>query len=266
MSKQRVSLLIPDWPAPNHVLACSTLRGAIENSNEYSGFNLALHVNDAEENVISNRLQLKESLVLPSEPIWLEQVHGIDAVNLSEKINFFPKADASYSLQKETVCAVMTADCLPLLVTDVEGRGIASIHAGWRGLANGVIKNTLEQFINALSISYHECLVWLGPAISQKYFEVGHEVYTTIQSIIGSRLRGNDGVASAFIENAGERDKYFCDLYQLARLELQAIGVTKIYGGDQCTYEQEDRYFSYRRISHEGKENCGRMASIIWMV
>lgn len=275
MNKKRISLLVPDWPAPKNVLACTTLRGEEINEDEYSNFNLALHVADAKENVTKNRRLLKENLALQSEPVWLEQVHGVNCVDLSKLNESAPIADASFSLKQNQVCTIMTADCLPLLVTDMQGRGVAAIHAGWRGLLEGIIEKSLQKFCHSVGIEANECLVWLGPAISQKHFEVGSDVYKAFMQRFRARrtessskqaLNVDEDLVATFIEHAGKRDKYFCDLYQLARLELQSLGVTDIYGGDQCTYEQEEQYYSYRRTSHQGHENCGRMASLIWMV
>lgn len=267
-SISRISLLIPDWPAPTNIIACTTLRGQLQPSDTYSNFNLALHVDDEAEYVMQHRQSLQETLALTTEPCWLEQVHGTECLDLAKLSEEVPTADAAFTRQKTQVCAVLTADCLPLLICDKQGRGVAAIHAGWRGLVDGVIKYSLEKYCHALSIDASECLVWLGPAISQKHFEVGAEVYETFLEQFGPRLRKKDHseIDQAFVMHSGEQRKYFCDLYTLARLELNALGITAIYGGDQCTYAQADRYYSYRRASHAGHANCGRMASLIWMI
>lgn len=262
-TKQRLRLLVPDWPAPQNVIACTTLRGHVLADDEYSWFNLAAHVSDIEQRVVRNRLELQTSLALPSEPVWLDQVHGADSIDLAKiALNGqIPPVDAAFTHQVGQVCVVLTADCLPLLVTDKQGQAIAAIHAGWRGLVNGVVANTLERFCVANELQRKDLLVWLGPAISQQYFEVGEEVYAAFLERFDEQ-----SIKPAFKPHAGKEDKYFCDLYVLARLELARLGVTEVFGGDQCTYAQEQDYFSYRRTSHkQASSNCGRMATLIWM-
>jgi YfiH family protein len=197
----------------------------------YASFNLATHVGDKPSDVAQNRALLRRLLRLPSDPLWLEQVHGTHVVNAvevheSEKI---PIADASVSLEAGRVCVVMTADCLPVLLCDEEGTQVAAVHAGWRGLVRGVIERSVAQFLEPSRV-----LAWLGPAISQKHFEVGAEVKSAFEQAYPEST-------GAFIASA--RDHYwYVDLYQLARICLQSLGVSQVFGGDCCTFS-DDRFF-----------------------
>ena len=223
-----------------------TLRTGGNSEGKYNSFNLATHVNDDINTVHLNRDLLNQ--FLPSSPHWLNQTHSADVIKLpSTGFN----ADASYTTEKNTVCVVQTADCLPLLVTNIEGTIVASIHAGWRGLLNGVIENTIEK----MNVSPNELLVWLGPAISRQHFEVGFDV------------------KNSFCEKYSEAEKAFhlisdqkwlADIYALAKMRLNLCGVSQIYGGiisdEYCTFANEVDYFSYRRDGI-----TGRMASLIWI-
>jgi len=240
------NFFIPNWPAPSQIKSLQTLRAGGKSEGKYKSFNLATHVNDDTNSVNSNRELLDQ--YLPSSPYWLNQTHGIDAIELpSLKFN----ADASYTKEKDTVCAVQTADCLPLLVTNKKGTIVAAIHAGWRGLLNGVIENTIHK----MNMSPNELLVWLGPAIGQKHFEVGADVKNNF-------CEKDQEIEKAF--RAISDQKWLADIYYLAKLRLKASGVTEIYGGsvtdDYCTFANETDYFSYRR---DGE--TGRMASLIWI-
>lgn len=224
--------------------------------------NLGLHVGDDEDSVLHNRARLREALGLKKEPVWLNQVHGIDVVR-ADKANGIVDADASFSCETNTPCVVMTADCLPVLFTDVEGCCVAAAHAGWRGLLDGV----LEATVRAMPVEPGHILAWLGPAIGPTAFEVGDEVY--------SRFLAHSAQAEAAF-TAGVRGKWMMDIYQLARLRLADAGLNQVYGGGWCTYfdkksekksgeksgpaSDEPRFFSYRR-DHQ----TGRMASLIWM-
>ena len=240
------NFFIPDWPAPSHIKSIQTRRVGGNSEGKYNSFNLATHVNDDINSVHLNRDLLNQ--YLPSAPYWLNQTHSVDVLNLpSSTLN----GDASYTREKSTVCVVQTADCLPLLVTNMDGTIVAAIHAGWRGLLNGVIEKTIEK----ISISPNELLVWLGPAISQKHFEVGFDV------------------KNSFCEKHSEAEKAFhlisdqkwlADIYALAKIRLHECGISQIYGGsisdEYCTFANEVDYFSYRR---DGV--TGRMASLIWI-
>ena len=223
-----------------------TLRGCGKSEGKYKSFNLATHVNDETHSVNSNRDLLDQ--FLPSSPYWLNQTHSVDVIELpSPALN----GDASYTKDTNTVCVVQTADCLPLLVTNKKGTIVAAIHAGWRGLLNGVIENTIHK----MNMSPNELLVWLGPAIGQKYFKVGADVKNNF-------CEKDQEAEKAF--RAISDQKWLADIYYLAKLRLKASGVTDIYGGsvmdEYCTYANEADYFSYRR---DGE--TGRMASLIWI-
>jgi hypothetical protein len=240
------SLIRPDWPAPDNVVAFSSTRCGGVSYPPYDSLNLGDHVGDNPDNIAHNRQHLIASAKLPAMPLWLRQTHSTIVVN-SQDWQPDIEADALISTEKNLVCAVMTADCLPVLLCDRSGSEVAAIHAGWRGLCDGII----EQSVAALSGSAEGYLAWLGPAIGPDKFEVGEEV------------------RSAFITHSADADKafkalhpgfYLADIYQLARQRLQAVGINQIYGGNGCTVSQPEKFFSYRR---DGV--TGRMASLIWL-
>jgi len=219
---------------------------SVQTLGTYDSFNLALHVEDDAQKVEANRQQLVEQLNLPGEPLWLNQVHGHRAVNAAQFSNRLPNADASFSDQPNHVCAVMTADCLPVLICNLKGSKVAAAHAGWRGLADGVIENTVA----SLNESPHRLLVWLGPAIGPQAFEVGEEV----RDVFVKELPATVG---AFKQNRSGH--FLADIYKLARLRLKAMGIEAVYGGEYCTFTDAHHFYSYRR---DGK--TGRQASLIW--
>lgn len=235
--------LVPDWPAPASVHAATTLRTGGVSYGAYSSLNPALHVGDNADLVRQNRQLLKERLALPEEPIWLEQIHS-NRVVYAVKTECPPQADASYTDKSQVVCAVMTADCLPLLICSADGRKIAAIHAGWRGLLAGIIRNTVA------AMQQQDLLVWLGPAIGPACFEVGAEVRAAFVA-----------KSAAFTEafKPQQPGKWLADIYQLARIELAALAITAVYGGHFCTVTEQDRFYSYRR-----DQQTGRMATLIW--
>jgi len=235
--------LVPDWPAPANIHAATTLRKGGVSLGAFSSLNPALHVGDDNNQVRLNRQIIKGMLDLPDEPIWLDQVHSNRAVK-ALKTNSLQQADASYTDESGIVCAVMTADCLPLLVCSSDGTQVAAIHAGWRGLLAGVISNTLA------AMQKQDFLVWLGPAIGPDCFEVGFEVRN---AFLDKSMEFNP----AF--KAQSNSKWLADIYQLARVELSAIGITKVYGGTHCTFTEHERFYSYRRDAQ-----TGRMATLIW--
>ncbi|MEX6230631.1 purine nucleoside phosphorylase YfiH [Providencia hangzhouensis] len=240
------TLIFPDWPQPKNIASCSTTRVGGVSLPPFDSLNLGDHVGDIPNAVSENRQRLETLAQLPQQPVWLEQVHGTDVLQLvGDKIHN-RQADAVYSNQVGQVCAIMTADCLPVLLTNQAGTEVAAAHAGWRGLCHGVLENTINQFISPTN----EIIAWLGPAIGAEKFEVGKEVKEAF-------VNQSSDLASAFISY---NDKYLADIYLLARKKLRAAGVTKVYGGDFCTVTDENRFFSYRR---EGK--TGRMASLIWI-
>jgi YfiH family protein len=234
-----------DWPAPVNVRAGTTTRRGGVSKAPYASFNLAQHVGDNVQNVESNRQKLKSLLDLPGEPCWLNQVHGCD---ISTDDSMLTNADACMTTKKHRVCVVMTADCLPVLITDKRGTSVAAIHAGWRGLEQQAIKKTID----VMSVAPKDMLVWLGPAIGPEAFEVGDDVRDLF-------LVQDNKFQEAFI--AGEQQgKWFMDIYRVAREQLFQLNVAAVYGGDFCTYQDQQRFFSYRRDNV-----TGRMASLIWM-
>ena len=245
--------LTPDWPAPSNVRAFFTLRRDGHSQGAYQAFNLADHVGDSPESVAANRDQLKQELTLPSDPQWLEQIHSDKAV-VARKDGKVRTADASFSAEKDTVCAVLTADCLPLLVCNRDGSEVAAIHAGWRGLTGGVIRET----INAMASAPEDLLVWLGPAIGPQAFECGVDV---LEAAFESSMSEShaEAIAKSFIPHAKKPLHFVADIYALGRAELAELGVTEIYGGDRCTVTEDVDFFSFRRDG-----DTGRMASLIW--
>lgn len=233
----------PDWPAAKNIHAAVTLRSGGLSQNNYQSLNLALHVNDDAESVKKNRQALTTMLNLPSQPIWLEQVHSNRVVK-ADRLTTIEKADASYTDQSNIICAILTADCLPILLASTDGIHIAAIHAGWRGLLAGIISNVVE------SLGTINVIAWLGPAIGSACFEVGKEVKTAF-------VCKSAQFSSAFFRT--NDDKFLLDIYQLARIELATLGIHQVYGGDFCTVTDEERFYSYRR---DGK--TGRMATLIW--
>lgn len=234
-----------DWPAAENVKALTTTRSGGVSQAGYSSLNLADHVDDKPEHVKQNRKILIESLSI-KEPVWLKQVHGIQVVD-ALSAGHHAEADAIYSNQPDSVCAVLTADCLPLLFCNQQATKVAAAHAGWRGLANGVIEATVA----ALQENNKDLMVWLGPAIGPECFEVGQEVFDVFVS-------HDSQAASAF--SRVDSEHYLADIYQLARLRLNQLGIKKIYGGGLCTYTDEERFYSFRK-----NKITGRMASMIWL-
>ena len=219
----------------------------------YAEFNVAKHVGDSEAAVLSNRKKLQKNCAGLEGIQWLSQVHGAEVLRLDGAMAENPlEADASYSRQAGVACAVMTADCLPVLFCDRSGTQIAAAHAGWRGLAAGVLENTIRQFEGDRG----QILAWFGPAIGPQHFEVGAEVR---EIFLAAAAEQSEAVEQAFASNPYRPGYYFANLYQLARLRLQRLGVDAIYGGDFCTYSDASRFFSYRR---DGV--TGRMVSLIY--
>lgn len=238
--------LHPDWPAPKAVRAVTTTRAGGASRGPYAGFNLAAHVGDTAAAMAENRAYLRTALDLPAEPAWLEQVHGTGVARLDTEQPVC-RADASVTTTPGRVCAVLTADCLPVLFCNRAGTAVAAAHAGWRGLAAGV----LETAVAELKSPPDDILAWLGPAIGPAAFEVGEEVRAAFVS------RQADTTAAFQPARAG---KYRADLYALARLRLAAMGITAVYGGGWCTHTDAQRFFSYRRDGI-----TGRMATLIWL-
>lgn len=240
-------ILQPDWPAPANIRAYSTSRQGGFSQTPFNEFNLGFHSGDDPISVKKNRDLLKQTLNLPTEPIWLKQTHS-NLVVAAHSSNRDTEADASYALQKDQICLIMTADCLPILLCHKQGRYIAAIHAGWRGLAKNIIKQTLAQ----CPFPPEELIAWLGPAIGPQAFEVGIDVFSQF-------VNQNPAAKQAFISLTHE--KWLANLYQLASLFLNQLGIRHIYGGNFCTFSDPERFFSYRRDG----EKTGRMATFIWI-
>ncbi|WP_145518423.1 purine nucleoside phosphorylase YfiH [Yersinia bercovieri] len=240
-------LILPDWPIPAGVKACSTTRHGGISVSPYDSLNLGTHVGDITASVVANRQRLVEQAGLPQIPIWLDQVHGTRVLHLEGKAISDVRADAVYSRVAGQVCAVMTADCLPVLFCSLAGDEVAAAHAGWRGLCAGVLEQTLAQFKAAPS----SIMAWLGPAIGPQQFEVGEDVKQAFSAL-------DVQSTTAFIPSGS---KYLADIYLLARLRLQAAGIHAIYGGDRCTVSEKQQFFSYRRDGI-----TGRMASLVWLI
>ncbi|VVC76107.1 Laccase domain protein YfiH [Aquicella siphonis] len=230
--------LQPDWPAPKNIMAYTTLR---------SGFAGRYAQAENETDRRDGSSQLQTWLQLPQPPVWLKQTHGTVVVAAAPE-NLDREADASFAFEPGQVCAILTADCLPILICNKQGTRVAAVHAGWRGLAAGIVEATLA----AIQQPAQDLLVWLGPAIGPGKFEVGEDVFHAF-------TRYHPGSTTAFAPCAP--GKWLANLYDLARMRLSLSGVTNTYGGDFCTYSQPDLFYSYRR----DKGNTGRMASLIWM-
>ncbi len=234
----------PDWPAPRGVRALSTTRHGGVSLGPWASLNLGDHVGDDPVAVQANRQRLRQ--LLPDEPRWLRQVHGVGCIDAASP-DADRTADAAFTRQRGVVCVVMTADCLPILFCDDQATVVGVAHAGWRGLAAGVIEST----VSAMEIPGANLMAWLGPAIGPRAFEVGDEVRAAFVAF--------DGAASeAFVPAAG--GKWLCDIYLLARQRLARLGIRRVTGADFCTAGEPQRFFSYRR---DGV--TGRMASLIWL-
>ena len=241
-----IEFITPDWPAPARVRALSTTRMGGISLPPYDSLNLGDRVGDDLQAVTANRQRLEEQLGLPAAPCWLEQIHGCDVVDAGA-VESGCQADASITRQPGVACVVMTADCLPLLLCDKQGRCVAAVHAGWRGLLDGVIEMTLERMV----LPPEQILAWMGPAIGPDAFEVGDEVFHAFVE------RDAAAVVHFHANRPGHK---LADIYGLARQRLTAKGVAFISGGRYCTVSERDRFFSYRR---DGA--TGRMATLIWL-
>ncbi|HQN65346.1 MAG TPA: peptidoglycan editing factor PgeF [Methylophilus sp.] len=242
-----IDFIIPDWPAPANVRAMQTTRNGGVSQAPYDSLNFGMHVKDDPLRVAKNRQLL--SRYLPSEPVWLNQVHGVRVVDAAQT-SCTPDADASFATQKSVVCVTMTADCLPVLLCDSKGSVVAAVHAGWRSLCDGVLEASVDAVIEAAKITPAQLLVWLGPAIGPNAFEVGDEVR--------QQFIAQDAQAETAFKPHGK--KWLGDLYQIAIQRLNRKGVTQIYGGGLCTHTDKTRFFSFRRDG-----DTGRMASLIWL-
>jgi polyphenol oxidase len=247
---QTTDLISPDWPAPPEVKAFFTTRAGGVSEYPYAGLNLGAHVGDDPVRVAENRSRLQE--LLPAAPVWLNQVHGVNVVSADLVVataSAAVQADASVTTVQKVPCTVLVADCLPVLFCAEDASCVGVAHAGWRGLHRGV----LERTVVAMRVDPAKIMAWLGPAIGPRASEVGQDVLDAFTS-------GSGDDAAAFRAIVARRDKYFADIYKLARRRLQRAGVQRIFGGQFCTVSEPARFFSYRRDG-----NTGRMAGLIWL-
>lgn len=249
-----MDLILPDWTnAPANVGALSTTRRGGTSRAPYDdgagggGMNLGTHVGDDPQAVRENRTLLRT--LLPTEPAWLSQVHGTGVLDAAMATNS-PEADASIVARPGAVCVVQTADCLPVLFCDANGKAVGAAHAGWRGLAGGVLQQTIDRMRDAGAA---DILAWLGPAIGPQCFEVGQDVFDAFAG-------REPAMAKAFVPVHAQAGKYFADIYTLARITLRNAGIHQVSGGGFCTVTEKDRFYSYRR-----DKTTGRMASLIWL-
>ncbi|WP_028080517.1 peptidoglycan editing factor PgeF [Solimonas soli] len=240
------AFLHADWPAPAGVHALQTTRLGGVSAGPYASLNLGSNTADDPARVASNRARLRAALALPREPAWLRQVHGCTVVDAATVAGEAPAADAGQSGLPGVVCAVLTADCLPVLFCADDGSWVAAAHAGWRGLAAGVLEATLR----CAPLPPARLMAWLGAAIGPGHFEVGPEVR---EAFVGARPEAGAAFAP------GRGDRWQADLYALARLRLAGAGLLRVHGGGLCTYADAVRFYSFRREPH-----TGRMAALIW--
>lgn len=243
---EKLEFIYPDWPAPKNVRAVTTTRAGGASRWPYESLNLGDHVGDVPGSVARNRSLLRETCRLSSEPVWLKQVHGTNVIDAAA-VRPGVQADGAVTDRPGVVCAVLTADCLPIFLCDRDGAKVGLLHAGWRGLAAGIVETGLRR----MGVAPGRLLVWLGPAIGPHSYEVGEEVR---QAFVAS----DPGAAAAFAANASGR--WLADMYALARRRLHALCVHAIFGGDRCTLHERERFYSFRRDG-----TTGRMASLIWL-
>ena len=303
-----IEVITPAWTAPARVHAAFTLRAGGVSTPPFNSLNLGVHVGDDPAAVAENRRRMREHLGLPVEPAWLQQVHGVGVANLDDatgtgdsartvgaartvdaerivgvartadaqrNVDVAPTADAAITRRSHRVCVIQVADCIPVLFAARDGTAVAAAHAGWRGLAAGVLDATVQRLREEFSVEPEGLCAWLGPGIAQSHFEVGDDVRSAFlagtASVAGAAgatgaaratpaavVAEAEGAAVDFLPNS--RGRWQCNLYGLARRRLLALGVREISGGDLCTYADSGRFFSYRR---DGQ--CGRMAALVWL-
>lgn len=292
------NIILPNWSAPKNVCALTTTRyipkhspqNAQQNISQnvslnfaqnplnskatassyesvYADFNLAAHVGDEVSRVVHHRQILQNVLNLPQQPVWLNQQHTdkllpLKALNSEQSIldsvatyQSLPEMDASWTHHRAAVCVVMTADCLPILLSDLQGEIVCAIHAGWQGVYKGIIEKTLQQLPKPAC----EFVAWIGPAISQKHFEVGVDFYQKFMS-----LPAGKDYQPYFQASSQNAQKYFADLAGMAKLQLEKVGVADVSLSGLCSY-QDERFYSYRQACHQGDGKTGRIATLIWM-
>ncbi|KPQ27180.1 MAG: hypothetical protein HLUCCX14_16020 [Marinobacter excellens HL-55] len=244
-------VLRPDWQAPSHIKALSATRKGGASQSPWCSLNLGSHVDDNPEQVAENRQRLADLAGLSAGNIgWLNQIHGTGVVELTPtNVNVVTTADASYTRHPGIACAILTADCLPVILTDAEGSVVGAAHAGWRSLCGGV----LENLITAMAVPPSNLRAWLGPAIGPDNFEVGPEVREAF-------VEQNSEAIKAFTQTGARPGHFMADIYQLATQRLNKAGVLSVSGGGLCTVNDKDRFYSYRR---DGQ--TGRMATLVWV-
>lgn len=256
-----LSYIIPNWNIPANIKALVTTRVGGYSKNPFDSFNLAEHVDDDINCVRKNRDKLTQ--ILPSEPIWLNQVHSNSVVTANAS-HINTDADGSLATKANTVSVVMTADCLPVLICNRQGTAVSALHAGWRGLLNGILEQGAQKLCEATSCSMTDLLVWFGPAIGPQAFEVGDEVRQAFLQKVLEQSSSHQDIEQCFkpalTSPRQAEKKWFADIYQLARVRLSLLGVENFSGGNYCTYNDRELFYSYRR---DGK--TGRMASLIWI-
>ena len=240
-----LACIFPDWPAPESIIACCTTRSGGVSQGGFSSLNLATHVEDDVQHVAINRQCLVQALKLPSQPRWLNQTHSVNVIDLDADDS--TEGDAAITAVADKVAVVLTADCLPVLFCNRQGSEVAAAHAGWRGLLNGVLEQTVLQMKSEAT----DVMAWLGPAIGPLQFEVGAEVREEF-------INKDPELHSCFSQNRAHH--YLADLYSIARLCLRKLGLPSINGGEFCTFSQADKFFSYRR-----EKITGRQASLIYI-
>jgi YfiH family protein len=240
--------ITPDWRVPPNVHAAFSLRLGGVSEAPFDSLNVGAHVGDDLAHVSENRHRIEAALALPASPRWLTQVHGTNVLDVDPDVEAAPEgADAVVLRHPGAVAVIQVADCLPVLLAAADGRAVAAAHAGWRGLAAGILEATVERLAEPAG----SLMAWLGPAIGPAHFEVGDDVRAAF-------TQQDPGAAEAFAPNA--RGRWQCDLVQLAHRRLRALGVRQVYGGRWCTFADPTRFFSYRR---EGR--CGRMGAFVWL-
>ncbi|MEZ9517445.1 peptidoglycan editing factor PgeF [Vibrio splendidus] len=243
-------MIIPDWNAPQNVKAFASTRFDGCSTGAYQGLNLGMHVGDDASLVESNRAWLKQQSKMPTVPVWLNQTHSTDVVTVLQPTADILDADGAYTTATGVVCSAMTADCLPVILTDTKGTQVAAVHAGWRGLAGGVLENAVAKFSNI--DSNNQIIAWLGPAIGKDTFEVGNDVLDAFVRF--------DPQAKLAFKAKSEPGKWLANMSQLATQRLMKVGVTSVADSNLCTYADSDAFYSYRRDGI-----TGRQATFIWL-
>jgi YfiH family protein len=243
-------MIIPNWNAPKNVKAFASTRFDGFSTGAYQGLNLGTHVGDDASLVENNRAWLKQHANMPAAPVWLHQTHSTDVVTVLHPTADILDADGAFTTAKDVVCSAMTADCLPVILTDTKGTQVAAVHAGWRGLAGGILENAVAKFSNLGS--ENKIIAWLGPAIGKQAFEVGDDVLEAFVSF--------DSQAKLAFEAKAEPGKWLANMSQLATQRLNKVGVTSVTDSNLCTFADADAFYSYRRDGI-----TGRQATFIWL-